>query len=676
MGQPKEKKAKNPIGKVTALGPQEPWQTALLLPSGWDDLTSPIEDFSRLGGIPDSAPIFVRGTLQPLAQPNFRGTPRQTITLTDNTGGLIRATFFGDTRGIGFQPGQTTAILGVMKRFDDSPWISSPELVLAEDVGQLRPKYPGKARVIRPERVRDVVTKWLPEAAVKAASFLDGELSRTTDTLGAMIACGLPAGVTIERLIHRAHQPKAIAQGEKAQSILEKLAALVRLAQAKEADLPERSRRLSVTPEMVATVVKELPFTLDDGQMAAVQKMVDLACGSRPMRHLISGDVGSGKTAVFATVAASVISAGGRVAILSPTAPLARQTLDVIFDWWPEIRSLLVTGDSKPPADVLQVYELIVGTTALLNQDLGVQDLVIVDEQQKYSVGQRTGLLRQGDEHLIEATATCIPRSMALIKYGAWTVSRLQGDHVKKTIETRIRDRLNDSGDVRKDLMAAIRDTVQAGGQVLVVYPTRDGSVDGPGMEGLSEEERSRRVQRQNVESASQMFESLFPGRIRSIDGGRTDEEKLSAIDALRNDQADILVATSVVEVGIDLPKLRRCVVIHPERMGLTSLHQIRGRVARAGGKGYFDLYLPSAVSENAQARLQALVDISDGFELTEKDMELRGIGDLSKSSERQSGSDDELLYGRPISLQALKDAAALFDRLPKPTKELFKDES
>lgn len=667
MGQPQAKKpSKNPIGRVTALGPKEPWQTALLLPSGWDDLTAPIETFSTLDGIPDGAPVFVRGVLQPLSQPNFRGTPRQTVTLRDAYGGLIRATFFGDTRGLDFRPGETTALLGVMKRFDGSPWISSPELVPAEEVGQLRPKYPGKTRVIRPERVRDVVTSLLPETAAKAASFLDEELSRTTDTLAAMLGCGLPAGVTIERLIQRAHQPKAIAQGEKAQAILEKLAALVRLAQAKEADLPERSRTLAVTPEIVSVAAKGLPFTLDDGQMAAVYEMADMASGARPMRHLISGDVGSGKTAVFATVAASVIMAGGRVAILSPTAPLARQTLDAIFNWWPEIRSLLVTGDSKPPAEVLRDAELIVGTTALLNQDLGVQDLVIVDEQQKYSVGQRTGLLRQGDEHLIEATATCIPRSMALIKYGAWTVSRLKGEHVDKTILTRIRDRLNDPGDVRKDLFAGIRDTIQMGGQVLVVYPTRDGSVEGQGMEGLSEEAKLRRVQRQNVESASQMFETLFPGRIRAIDGGRTDEEKLQAIDALRNDEADILVATSVVEVGIDLPKLRRCVVIHPERMGLTSLHQIRGRVARAGGTGHFDLYLPDTVSDSARERLQALVDISDGFELTEKDMELRGIGDLSKSSERQSGADDELLFGRPIGLDALKEAAELFDKLPK----------
>ena len=667
MGQPAEKKSrKNPIGRVTALGPQEPWQTALLLPSGWDDLTRPIQSFATLDAIPDGTPLFVRGILQPLSQPNFRGTPRQTITLADNAGGRIRGTFFGDTRGMNLRPGQTTAILGVMKRFDGSPWISSPELVPEEDIGGLRPKYPGKPRVIKPERVRDVVIAQLPEAAKIAAAFLDEELSRTTDTLSAMLACGLPPSVTIERLIQRAHQPKAIAQGEKAQAILEQLAALVRLAQAKDADLPERSCKLAVTPQMASEAVKGLPFILDEGQLEAVKEMAEMASGSRPMRHLISGDVGSGKTAVFAAVAAAVIMAGGRVAILSPTAPLARQTLDAIFSWWPEIRSLLVTGDSKPSTEALSGAELVVGTTALLNQEMGVLDLVIVDEQQKYSVGQRTGLIRQGDEHLIEATATCIPRSMALIKYGAWTVSRLKGEHVDKQIITQIRDRLNDASNVRQDLMRDIRKTIEEGGQVLAVYPTRDGSLDGPGMEGLSEEAKLRRAQRQNVESASQMFESLFPGRVRAIDGGRTDEEKLSAINAMRNDEADILVATSVVEVGIDLPKLRRCVVIHPERMGLTSLHQIRGRVARAGGIGHFDLYLPDVIAEHSRERLQALVDISDGFELTEKDMELRGIGDLSKSSERQSGADDELLFGRPISLPALKAAAELMDSLPK----------
>lgn len=666
MGQAAAKKSKkNPIGRVTVLGPQEPWQTALLLPSGWDDLTQPHEIFAPLNGLPDGMPVFVRGTLQPLSAPKFGGTPRQTITLVDTRGAVVRATFFGDTRGLDLQPGKQTAILGVMKSFDGTPWISSPEIIPPEDVGQLRPKYPGKPRVITPKRVRDVVTAQLPEATKKAAEFLNDELSRVTDTLAAMIACGLPPGVTIERLIQRAHQPLAIAQGEKAQSILEKLAALVRLAQAKEVDLPTRSRTLPVTQDLVNEAVQGLPFSLDEGQRAAVDEMAEMASGRRPMRHLISGDVGSGKTAVFAAVAAAVIKAGGRVAILSPTAPLARQTLDAIFNWWPETRPLLLTGDSKPSAEVLTTSSLVVGTTALLNKDLGVLDLVIVDEQQKYSVGQRTGLMKQGDEHLIEATATCIPRSMALIKYGAWTVSRLKGEHVKKQIITRIRDRKNDAGNVRQELMADIKKTVQDGQQVLVVYPTRDGSIDGPGMEGLSEESRQRRAQRQNVESASEMFESLFPGRVRSIDGGRTDEEKLSAINALRNGEADILVATSVVEVGIDLPKLYRCTVIHPERMGLTSLHQIRGRVARAGGTGHFDLYLPEPVAEHSQERLQALVDISDGFELTEKDMELRGIGDLSKASARQSGADDELLFGRPISLPALKAAAELMEKLP-----------
>src|SRR5690554_2911618 len=394
---------KNPIGRVTALGPSEPWQTALLLPAGWDDLTSPVQDFDSLNNIPDGIPVLVQGVLQPLSAPNFRGTPRQTVTLMDSHGTPVRATFFGDTRGMAFSPGAQTAILGVMKRFDGMPWISIFELIPLEEIGQLRPKYPGKARVIRPETVRETVVRLLPEASKEAAHFLDSQLSKVTDTLSAMVMCGLPPGVTLERLIQRAHQPRTIAQGELAQTVLEKLGALVRIAQAKESELPDRTRSLTITSDMVSEVAGGLPFALDQGQMAAVQEMAAMASSSRPMRHLISGDVGSGKTAVFATVAAAVIRAQGRVAILSPTAPLARQTLDAIFNWWPEIRSLLVSGDSKPPENALQTAELIVGTTALLNQDLGELDLVIVDEQQKYSVAQRAGLMRRGDEHLIEA---------------------------------------------------------------------------------------------------------------------------------------------------------------------------------------------------------------------------------------------------------------------------------
>jgi ATP-dependent DNA helicase RecG len=135
-----------------------------------------------------------------------------------------------------------------------------------------------------------------------------------------------------------------------------------------------------------------------------------------------------------------------------------------------------------------------------------------------------------------------------------------------------------------------------------------------------------------------------------------SDTDKETALQAMRENKASILVATTVVEVGINLPKLRRVVVVHPERHGLTTLHQIRGRVARLGGEGWCDLFLPNHVKEKTMNRLQVMETTTDGFKVAEWDMRLRGVGDLSQNSSKQSGSDDTFLFGRPLSLDILDE--------------------
>ena len=181
---------------------------------------------------------------------------------------------------------------------------------------------------------------------------------------------------------------------------------------------------------------------------------------------------------------------------------------------------------------------------------------------------------------------------------------------------------------------------MEQGKQVLVVYPKR--------------QDEDEQAARHSVDGAFRLWDKIFPGQVRLAHGGQTDEEKGAALRDLRENRAQILVATTVVEVGIDLPNLYHVVVVHPERHGLSGLHQIRGRAARKGGVGYCDLYLPEPVSADSMERLKVLTLTENGFEVAEHDMRLRGIGDLAKESEKQSGADETFLFGRPVRVEVL----------------------
>ncbi|KRW83728.1 helicase-related protein [Marinobacter sp. P4B1] len=632
----------NPLGKIQQLGPKELWQAPLLLPKSWDDLRFPVEHFGLLRpGTPD--PVVVIGVVAFDPDVRFGKVPRTVITLWDVDKNPIRMSFFGDTRNLGLARGQRLGVTGVLTEWSGQLWLNNPSVVEEFWLGRMRPNYPGKPKVIKAETVRSKMLELLPAAIPEAAEKLR-ESVEAFQPVGTIISALGYQNVDLEKVIRVAHVPKSKEAGEKAQHLLECIAAFHRVSEASRYTPPKRHQRLSVSVNDARELAARLPFTLDKEQMAAVLDMVGRLGGNTPMRHMISGDVGSGKTAVFACVAAAAAKAGARVAIMAPMGVLAAQTLERVAQWWPELSTALITGaapDNEQTKSKILSASILAGSTALLHRDVGELDLVIVDEQQRFSRSQREGLCRRGDEHLIEATATCIPRSMALMKFGQWSFSRLQGAHVKKNITTEIVATKQSPALAQKKIMQKIQSTLAAGREVLVIYPLKEES---------EPDSRTR-----SVEEAAKKFEKLYPGMVASISGGMTEAEKNEAIEELKSRRKRILVATSVIEVGVDIPGLQRVVVVSPERMGLAALHQIRGRVARAGGQGYMDLYLPDPIADHSKKRLEALVATQDGFELTEIDMEQRGIGDISQESNQQSGSDETLLFGRVVTYEAIK---------------------
>lgn len=249
--------------------------------------------------------------------------------------------------------------------------------------------------------------------------------------------------------------------------------------------------------------------------------------------------------------------------------------------------------------------------------------LLVVDEQQKFSVSQKQAVV-EACTNLLEVTATAIPRTTALVTHGGMNISILRDCPVSKNIQTRIV-----SATDAERLFAHTVKVLATGAQVAVVYPL----VDDP-----EQEKRS-------VIAAYEMWSRRFPGRVGMVYGAMKEAEKNEVIRKLKDKELSVLVSSTVIEIGVTIPELKSLVVVNADRYGVSTLHQLRGRVARRGGTGYFFIYLPDKVKPEILARLQLLEQFKDGFSLAEHDAELRGYGDLTKEGDRQHGSSRSSLF-------------------------------
>jgi len=642
------------LGRLKAFGLKEPWQVALLLPTGWDDLTQTVDSFERrsLANVA-GAPVLIKGTLVGTTG-KFDGTPRLTGHIQDCAGNKVGFTYFGDSRSFEADlkhEANELHLFGFLDKFNDGFWLKNPEVITERWLGRFRPRYLGKTGVINSDLVRDRIARLLDKAIAPTADFIASSLSNFGSKTDLTRLAGLPLW-PLETIIRQSHFPKTPAFGEKAQAALERLAALSIISSA------QRRRRLkefdtSIIIEDWRQRAASISFKLTLEQETAIDEMIRDIQSAHLMHRVLSGDVGTGKTAVYGTVAATVVDGLGTAVILLPNASLANQVAAEFREWWPNLPLQLVTGATSK---VQVCAPLVVGTTAVLFRDVVSPDLLVVDEQQKMSREQREQLLGE-NTHLLEVSATCIPRTQALARYGVVDVSKLTKCHTPKTIHSRIWHSREGAS-----LFAEAKKTLATGSQILLVYPLREKN------EGLEEEEDqsdSSAKKKADLKSAVETYEKwckMFPEQVRLMHGDMTPGEKDAALGDMKEGRASILVATTVVEVGITIPNLRRVIVVHPERHGLTTLHQLRGRLARKGGEGWFDLYLTKPVKETTMERLRVLEKTQDGFEVAEYDMRLRGIGDLSVESNKQSGADMTFLFGKPVSIEALDDAMRMLD--------------
>ena len=500
-----------------------------------------------------------------------------------------------------FKPGLKHNLHGKIERFGSKLQMVNPQKV--SKTGEILPKYRCK--------LRQDIHRRLVEALVTPANLVGEGLDEKR-----------------AELIVRAHRPDGrwLALYQKFGGLGPKTVEALKFAEALDYFKRMRKKRKAF-PAMaklegdLVPFLKCLPFTLTPGQQKAIKEIrADLA-SDQAARRMVVGDVGSGKTMVI--LAAAMTAYPNKAILMAPTSILARQLYEEAKKWLPEqVKKALVTN-SQCEGDI-QTAHFIIGTHALLYRDLPEAPLVMVDEQHRFGTEQRKMLerLALGSDdyknngtgtvsrshgptvprpHYLQFSATPIPRTQAMIDSALVDVSLIEGTPFKKDITTRVIGKKDFS-----KLLEHIESEIAEGRQVLVVYP-------------LVEE--SEHIGYRSLEESEDFWKSRFEGVYVTHGKDKNKEEVLQRFA----EDGKILLSTTVIEVGISLPKLSTIVIVGAERMGLATLHQLRGRVSRTGLKGYCFLFTHQPKSE----RLDAFCRTMNGFEIARLDLKFRQSGDL-----------------------------------------------
>ena len=444
------------------------------------------------------------------------------------------------------------------------------------------------------------------------------------------------------------------------------------LAQLKDRRSAGEGRRMDSAPEEFSAL---LPFAPTNAQRRAMEDIAaDLKSG-RAMNRLVQGDVGSGKTAVAAFGAWAAAKNGCQCALMAPTELLAEQharTLSALLS--PAgVRVALLTGSVKGKekkallaALAAGEIDLIVGTHALFSQGVEYHDLglVIADEQHRFGVAQRGALAEKGGAvppHVLVMSATPIPRTLALIIYGDLDVSMMDELPPGRTPV----DTFLVGEDKRQRMYGFVRKQVGEGRQVYIVCPAVEenggaAGEDGPGMDLKAVTAYARELR-----------ERVFPDlRVGFVHGKLKSGEKESVMAAFSAGELDVLVSTTVIEVGVDVPNASLMVIENAERFGLSQLHQLRGRVGR-GKHQSFCVLVTASRSDTARERLRALCATNDGFQIAEEDLRLRGPGDFF--GKRQHGLPQLKVADFAADMELLKEAREAAEELIAADPELKK---
>jgi ATP-dependent DNA helicase RecG len=605
---------------LSALGVTSDAHALLVVPKGYADLRA---CHTSLRGVQADCLVLWKATLVERRgygrdkNPTRSPYPYRLDLVWRLADGLVRGAVFGDVQPwMALEDEEAVTFLARARRFGDQ-W-SFSGLCLAQPIGRVEARYPGFPPRTSSAAVTAVVARATRDAqAVRDAS----ALIRAESAIATALAS---AGYTTPAAFLRAlHMPMTPAEGLHARDAARRAA--VAQIQRCAARLPPPDVLAAPIPidDELRRLVPAQRERLSEGQRNALNVIRKMIKREHAARILLNGDVGTGKTLVFLLAAAAVAEGGHRVAVMVPNELVARQIHGQAVARFPGLRPGLVTGSS---GDLDEDSLMLIGTQALLHRQLGGLRLLVIDEQHKFSVEQRSRLASERT-HVIEASATPIPRSVALALFDGWTQAKVTGSHTSKRIACHL---WTDTD--RGRAVAIVRRHVETGAKVVFLYPRLAAGAKA----------------KQSVETAAEALEARYAGKVVALHGKLSAPEKEQALARFKSGERPLLVATTIMEVGVDVPDIRCMVVSNAERFGVAQLHQLRGRLARSGGEADFVMLSTDSINKDARERLAAIRDTQDGFALAEFDVRIRGFGDVL--GEVQSGSTTTLFKGLELA--------------------------
>jgi ATP-dependent DNA helicase RecG len=561
--------------------------------------------------------------------------------VADDTGSMRAVWFNQPWLAEQLQPGARVRLIGTVRRGAFGVRSHEREGVLREE--PLVPVY-HVSEEITPKKLRELVSAAL------------GSVGDVPDPLPAELKTRRALPLKADALV-ALHRPRSPDEADRARARLafdELLVLQVGLAHRRAERVDDVAAALAPPGDLVARYRELLPFRLTPDQERAVAEIDADLLRSVPMERLLQGDVGSGKTVVALYALLRAVESGRLGALMAPTETLAEQHFLTLEAYCSELGvsvGLLTSSIGKRDRQRAAGAAVLVGTHALIQEGVDLEDLAVavVDEQHRFGVEQRHALTAGRAPHVLHMTATPIPRTLALTVFGDLNVTEISHPPAdRKPIVTAWVGAERSSEAYRR-----LRKHLDERRQAYVVCPLIEESEASVARAAEAEAERLRRGELRGYRVG------LLHGRLRPA-------ERRELMTAFKARELDVLVATTVIEVGVDVPNATIMIVQEADRFGLAQLHQLRGRVGRGAEQSYCLLVSRprEELTEIAQQRLQALVETTDGFELAEKDLELRGAGELLGT--RQSGLTGfrfaRLVADRPLLEQAREDAAMLVD--------------
>jgi len=613
---------------------------------------------------PQGAIVTITGRVdRHQAPPRGKSNIPYRVFLHDETGELGLVFFRGQANWLEKQLplDEEVTVSGKVDWFNGRATMVHPDYIVkageAENLPLVEPVYPLTAG-LSPKTLRKIIEAGLPRMP-ELPEWIDLALTQKQ---------ALP---TIRDSFHMLHEPQDAADidpqapARRRLAYDEFLAGQLSLSLVRQRLRKVSGQPISATGEISGKILQSLPFSPTGSQTQAIAEVLkDMASEDRMLR-LLQGDVGSGKTLVALLAMAAVIESGGQAVLMAPTEILARQHHATIskFGGAAGLRIEVLTGRTKgrEREDILERIasgeaQIIIGTHALFQDSVSYKNLMlaVVDEQHRFGVHQRLRLTAKGiSPHMLVMTATPIPRTLVLAAFGDMDVSKLTEKPAgRKPIQT-----ITIPNERTGDIVQRLKSALAEGKKAYWICPLVEESEE---LDLMSAEERH-----------STLTSALGPG-IGLIHGRMSGPEKDAVMMAFKNGEIRLLVATTVVEVGVDVPDATIMVIEHAERFGLAQLHQLRGRVGRGDEASTCILLYKGPLGETGHARLTIMRETEDGFRIAEEDLKLRGEGELLGT--RQSGTPGFRIASLEAHADLLeiarKDAAYLIERDPELTSE------